>query len=395
MASSRMRGARTLIAFAMLGALMVASAACSDSPRPPAQPAPDPAPAPTPTPPSEVFTTGDGIRFGVELVATNLEIPWAMAFAPDGRLFVTERPGRVRILDLAARTSQLAVTLDGVFTQGEAGLLGLALDPAFATNGLVYLHYTAAVGGSAVNRLVRYREVNGQLGERALLFDGVPGATIHDGGRLRFGPDGLLYMTAGDAANQGLAQDLASYAGKILRLTRDGASAPGNAFGSPLYSYGHRNPQGLDWHPVSGDLWASEHGNTGNDEINVIDSGANYGWPVIQGNGSRPDMRTPIAFFNPAIAPSGASFYRGAQFPGFANDLFVAALRGTHLLRLRIDPASPRRIAGQERLLEGRYGRIRDVITGPDGFLYFATNNRDGRGSPVADDDRIARLVPR
>ena len=375
-------------------ALTVAVAACSDSPRAPTQP-PATDPTSSPTPPPDLFTTADGIRFGVELVATNLDVPWAMSFAPDGRLFVTERPGRVRILDLAARTSQLALTLDGVFTQGEAGVLGLALDPAFATNRLVYLHYTAAAGGGAVNQLVRYREVNGQLGERAVLLDGIPGATIHDGGRLRFGPDGLLYMTAGDAANQNLAQDLASYAGKILRLTRDGASAPGNAFGSPVYSYGHRNPQGLDWHPVSGDLWASEHGATGNDEVNVIDSGANYGWPVIQGTASRFDMRTPITFFNPAIAPSGTSFYRGAQFPGFANDLFVATLRGRHLLRLRIDPTSPRRIASQERLLEDRYGRIRDVVSGPDGFLYFATNNRDGRGAPTTDDDRIARLIPR
>ena len=388
-----MRGdtARTLIALTLLGALAVASAACSDPPRSPTQPSPGPEPAPS----AEVFTTSDGIRFGIEPIATNLEIPWAMAFAPDGRLFVTERPGRIRILDLSARSSQLALTLDGVFTQGEAGLLGLVLDPAFAANRLVYLYYTAAVGGGAVNRLVRYREVNGQLGERAVLFDGVPGATIHDGGRLRFGPDGLLYLTAGDAANQNLAQDPASYAGKILRLTRDGTTPAGNAFGSPVYTYGHRNPQGLDWHPASGDLWASEHGNTGNDEINVIESGANYGWPVIQGNGTRPDMRTPITFFNPAIAPSGASFYRGTQFPGFANNLFVATLRGTHLLRLRLDPAVPRRIASQERLLEGRYGRIRDVITGPDGYLYFATNNRDGRGSPITEDDRIARLVPR
>jgi glucose/arabinose dehydrogenase len=384
-----MRAARATVVLVIVGALTLATA-CSDDSRP------TPSPTPTPTPPAgDTFTTSDGVRFAVELVATNFEVPWAMAFAPDGRLFVTERPGRVRILDLAARSSQLALTLDDVFTQGEAGLLGLALDPGFATTRLVYLHYTAAAGGSAVNRLVRYREVAGQLGERAVLLDGIPGATIHDGGRLRFGPDGFLYVTAGDAANQNLAQDLASYAGKILRLTRDGTSPPGNAFASPVYTYGHRNPQGLDWHPVSGDLWASEHGPTGNDEINVIESGANYGWPVIQGNASRPDMRTPIAFFDPAIAPSGTSFYRGTPFPGFVNDLFVGTLRGTHLLRLRLDPSAPRRIVSQERLLDGRYGRIRDVISGPDGFLYFATNNRDGRGSPTADDDRIARLVPR
>ena len=380
------------VRFAAVLALTVATAACSDdSPLPPSAPT-------TPGPPAaatDVFTTSDGVRFGVELIATNLDIPWALAFAPDGRLFVTERAGRVHIFDLAARTTQLALTLDAVFAQGEAGLLGLALDPDFAANRLVYLHYTAVAGGGAVNRLVRYREVNGQLAERVVLLDGVPGATIHDGGRLRFGPDGLLYMTTGDAANENLAQDLASYAGKILRLNRDGSSPSGNAFASPVYSYGHRNPQGLDWHPVSGDLWASEHGSTGNDEINVIDRGANYGWPVIQGNAAQPDMRTPITFFNPAIAPSGASFYRGTRFPLFVNNLFVGALRGTHLLRLRIDPASPRRIASQERLLDARYGRIREVISGPDGYLYFATNNRDGRGSPSGDDDRIARLVPR
>jgi glucose/arabinose dehydrogenase len=382
---------RMAVLVAVAATLSVATAACSDDgPESPSAPSP-----PTSPPGTDVFTTSDGVRFGVETMATNLDVPWAMAFAPDGRLIVTERPGRVHIIDFAARTTQLALTLDGVFTQGEAGLLGLALDPDFATNRLVYLHYTANTGGGAVNRLVRYREVNGLLGERALLLDGVPGATIHDGGRLRFGPDGLLYMTTGDAAAQGLAQDLASYAGKILRLTRDGASPAGNPFGSPVYSYGHRNPQGLDWHPSSGDLWASEHGPTGNDEINVIDSGANYGWPVIQGSASQPDMRAPVTFFNPAVAPSGASFYRGTRFPLFANNLFVATLRGTHLLRLRIDPASPRRLLGQERLLESRYGRIRDVVSGPDGYLYFATNNRDGRGSPTAEDDRIARLVPR
>ena len=386
--------ARTAARFAIAGALLVTAAACSDSPRAPTQP-PSSTPSPAPSPGADVFTTNDGVRFGVEVMTTNLDVPWAMAFAPDGRLFVTERPGRVYILDLTARTTQLALTLDGVFAQGEAGLLGIALDPGFATNRLVYLHYTAATSGGAMNRLVRYREVDGQLGERAVLLDGVRGATIHDGGRLRFGPDGLLYLTTGDAANQGLAQDLSSYAGKILRLNRDGTSPPGNAFGSPVYSYGHRNPQGLDWHPVSGDLWASEHGATGNDEINVIDSGANYGWPVIQGNATRPDMRTPIAFFDPAIAPSGAAFDRGARIPQFANNLFVGTLRGTHLLRLRVDPASPRRIASQERLLEGRYGRLREVISGPDGYLYFATNNRDGRGTPASDDDRIARLVPR
>lgn len=370
---------------------VVETRACS--PPSPETPAP-PAPAPT-GPPSDIFTTTDGVRFTVETVVSNLEIPWSMAFAPDGRLFVTERPGRVRILDLGTRSSELALTLDDVYTQSEAGLLGLALDPQFSQNRLVYLYQSARLaGGGAVNRVVRYREAGSRLAERVVLLDNIPAAPIHDGGRVRFGPDGLLYITTGDAANTSLAQDLASPAGKILRINRDGTTPRDNPFGSPMYSYGHRNPQGLDWHPVTGDLWASEHGASGNDEVNVIDAGANYGWPRIEGSQAMAGMRTPITFYNPAIAPSGASFYRGERFPQFANNLFIGALRGTHLLRLVLDSSPPRRIVSQERLLEGRFGRIRDVVAGPDGYVYFCTNNRDGRGSPTSTDDRILRLVP-
>jgi glucose/arabinose dehydrogenase len=358
----------------------------ADAPSPSPAPA-TPAPTAPTTPPGEVFTTTDGVRFSVEPVATNLEIPWSMAFAPDGRLFVTERPGRVRIVDLASRTSELALTIDDVYTQGEAGLLGVALDPQFAQTRLVYLYYSARVGAGASNRVVRYRESGSRLAERAVLLDGVPAAQIHDGGRIRFGPDGLLYITVGDAANTSLPQDLGSLAGKILRINRDGTTPRDNPFGSPVYSYGHRNPQGLDWHPVTGQLWAVEHGNVGNDEVNAIDAEVNYGWQAMAG------MRTPLTFYNPAIAPSGTSFYRGALFPRFVNNVFVGTLRGTHLLRLIPDAAAPR-IASQEVLLNGRFGRLRDAVSGPDGYLYLATNNRDGRGSPVATDDRILRIVP-
>ena len=368
----------------------------ADTPAPAPNPVPSPSPAPSPSPPAapvgEVFTTQDGIRFRVETVVQSLEIPWAMAFAPDGRLFVTERPGRVRILNLASSTSDLALTIADVFAQDEAGLLGLALDPQFEQNRWVYLYYTAALTtGGRVNRVVRYREVNARLVERVVLLDNVPAGQFHDGGRVRFGPDGLLYVTTGDAGNGLLAQDLASYAGKLLRLNRDGTTPRDNPFASPVYSSGHRNPQGLDWHPSTGDLWASEHGQTGNDEINVIRGGANYGWPRIEGTGTLPGMESPIAFYNPAIAPSGASFYRGDRFPGFSNNLFVGTLRGSHLLRLRVDG---RRIVSEERLLDGRLGRIRDVVSGPDGYLYLCTNNRDGRGNPATTDDRILRLVP-
>jgi glucose/arabinose dehydrogenase len=340
---------------------------------------------------SQVFTARDGGRFRVDTVMSDLEIPWSLAFAPDGRLFVTERPGRVRILNLATFISEVALTLDGVFAQGEAGLLGLALDPNFAQNRFVYVYYSAATGGGAVNRIERYREVGGRLGERAVILDGIPAATIHDGGRLKFGPDGLLYATAGDASNTAFSQEVSSLAGKFLRITSAGASAAGNRFSSPVYTFGHRNPQGFDWHPATGDLWASEHGASGNDEINVIQSGANYGWPVIQASATVPGMEAPIVFYSSAIAPSGMAFYRGQQIPQFANNLFVATLRGTHLLRLTIDG---RRVVTQERLLDGTFGRLRDVVSGPDGHLYFTTNNRDGRGNPMAGDDKVLRIVP-
>ena len=300
----------------------------------------------------------------------------------------------MRIFDLSTSTSELALTLDDVSRQGEAGLLGLALAPDFAASRHVYLYYTAVTGNSTVNRIVRYREVGGRLGERAVLLDGIPAGTIHDGGRLRFGPDGLLYATAGDAANSALAQDQASLAGKFLRLERDGTTPRSNPFGSPIFSWGHRNPQGFDWHPSTREIWATEHGNSGNDEINVIRIGVNYGWPTIEGAQTFPNMEPPVTSFSPSIAPSGAAFYQGTRFPSFVGNLFAATLRGTHLLRLVVD-APARRITRQERLLDGTFGRLRDVSSGRTACIYISTNNRDGRGSPVAADDRIIRLVQR
>ena len=372
---------------------LVCQLASCGSPSPPAGP-PSGSPPPANTPPIETFTTADGVRVGVQVVATGLEIPWALAFAPDGRLFVTERPGRVRIVQNGTLLQEPALTISDVFTRDESGILGLALHPSFASNRLVYLVYTAAGGAGPVARLVRYRELANVLGEPAVLLDDVHAANIHNGSRVRFGPDGALYLTFGDAAAPSVAQDLGVVNGKILRLSDDGTTPPDNPFRSPVWSWGHRNPQGLDWHPGTGDLFETEHGATGNDEINVIDRGRNYGWPIIEGDESRPDMQTPIAFFTPSVAPSGASFYRGAVFPAFRNDLFVATLRGQALLRVRLDPAMPRRVQSIERLLENRFGRLRDVVSGPDGFVYIATNNRDGRGAPASDDDRILRLVP-
>lgn len=388
-----MRAQAVAVALACL--LTACGSSSPPSTPPPSNPTPTPNPPPGGPEPIETFTTGDGVRVGVQVLATRLVIPWALAFAPDGRLFITERPGRVRIFQDGSLVPQPALTLTDVITTGESGVLGLALHPSFASNRLVYLVYTAAGEDGAVGRLVRFREVAGTLGEAAVLLDDVPAANIHNGSRVRFGPDGRLYLSFGDAAAPSRAQDLASLNGKILRLADDGTTPGDNPFNSPVWSWGHRNPQGFDWHPATGDMFETEHGQTGNDEINAIDRGRNYGWPDIEGSETRSGMETPLRFFSPSVAPSGASFYRGAAFPAFRNDLFVATLRGEALLRVRLDAANPRRVVSVERLLEHRFGRLRDVVSGPDGFLYVVTNNRDGRGTPTADDDRLLRLVPR
>lgn len=371
----------------------LAGAACGD----------DRSPEPPETPPSsEVFTAADGTRYAVEVVYRNLEVPWSMAFAPDGRLFITERPGRVRIAQNGALLPQPALVVGDVAATGEAGVMGLALHPNFSSNQFVYLAYTARLAGGSgmVNRVVRFREVGNQLGEPMVIVDNIGAANIHDGGRIKFGPDGKLYLTMGDAASPPLSQDLASLNGKILRMNDDGSLPADNPFpGSFVYSLGHRNPQGIDWQPGTNELWGTEHGATGNDELNRLLPGRNYGWPAIEANRTQAGMETPVLFYNPAIAPSGFAFYAplgagtGLAIAGFRNNAFFGALGGTHVHRVVFNPGDPRTVSSEERLLEGRFGRIRDVVAGPDGAIYFCTNNRDGRGSPTGDDDRVIRII--
>ena len=273
-------------------------------------------PPPTQTDPwvnapiTETITTSDGVRLGVQVLLTNVQIPWALAFAPDGRLFFTERPGRVRVVQNGMLLAQPALSLTDTVGGGEGGVLGFAFHPAFAQNRFVYLAYTRTLPtGGAANRVMRYRESNNTLTEGVVLLDDVQAGGGHNGARVRFGPDGKLYVTFGDANVPNYAQTLSVYAGKILRMNDDGSTPSDNPFGSPVWTWGHRHPQGIDWHPVTGDMWATEHGQTGNDELNLIVRGQNYGWPVIEAAETRPDMITPVLFYGfPAIAPSGLSF---------------------------------------------------------------------------------------
>ena len=333
----------------------------------------------------------------MEVVASGLQVPWSLTFAPDGRLFFTERTGAVRVIQNGQLLPEPWAVLPAA-RLGEGGLLGLALDPQFATNGFVYLYYTYRDSqGEAWNRLSRLVERDGKGTEETVLLDRIPASGIHNGGRVKFGPDGKLYVTTGDAADRSLAQSLDSLAGKILRLNPDGSIPLDNPFpGSPVYSYGHRNPQGLAWHPVTGKLYATEHGPSAHDEVNILEPGNNYGWPNLSGQGGAPQFRDPIIESGGSTwAPSGATFYTGGRLlPDWQGSLFYAALRGSHLHRLALGGPDFSQVQESEELFDGEFGRLRDVVQGPDGLLYFSTSNRDGRGSPQSADDRILRIVP-
>ncbi|MXZ71308.1 MAG: hypothetical protein F4Z04_07360 [Acidobacteria bacterium] len=340
------------------------------------------------------FAALDGTRFRTKTVVSGLEVPTGLAFAPDGRLFVAELPGRVRVVKEGRLVRQPALTLGEALATGDEFLLGITLDPEFERNHLVYL-LQARVGPNAspVARIVRYREMENTLAEAAILLDDLPLAALDGGGALRFGPDGLLYVALGDA-DSGAAQDMASYGGKILRLRPDGTTPRDNPRASPVYSMGHRDPRGLAWHPVTGALWVAEPGRPGTTELNRVEAGGNYGWPGGVDEAMLPGMRRPDLLVSESMVVGGAAFYAGSEMGGFQHDLFLAALDGAHLLRVLFDRADPDRIVGTERLLKGEFGRLRDVVAGPDGELVIATGNRDGRGEPRHGDDRIVRLLP-
>ena len=333
----------------------------------------------------------------VETIAENLEVPWAIAFAPDGRIFVTERGGSLRVIENGQLNPEPIKNINVGIVEG--GLLGITLDPNFEQNHYMYLYYTYTDFLSTYNKVLRYTENNNILSDELILLDKIPGGLIHDGGRLKFGPDGKLYITTGEAGNPDLAQDLNSLGGKILRINSDGTIPNDNPFeNSPVFSYGHRNPQGLDWDPITGILVISEHGPSGergfaHDEINVIESGKNYGWPKIVGDGNEPDYVDPILHTGSETwAPSGASFYNSDKISEFSGKYFVATLRGNHLRMLDLD-LNENRVISSEALFENQFGRLRDAVVGPDGYLYLLTSNRDGRGTPVENDDRILRIV--
>lgn len=345
----------------------------------------------------------EGGGFRVEPWIEGLEIPWSLVFLPDGRALVSERPGIVRLISAGRLMKQPYAVLEVAHT-GEGGLMGIAVHPAFPGEPYIYAMHTYREGGSLYNRVVRLKH----LGERGeldkVVIDRIPGGRFHNGGRIAFGPDGMLYVTTGEIFSADLAQDLRSLGGKILRIKPDGGVPDDNPIpGSAVYSYGHRNPQGLAWQPGAGRLYASEHGPSGefgrfaHDEINLIVKGGNYGWPKVIGAAGKEGFLDPVVVWKETTPPSGMTFVTGDLLKGLKGSLFVATLRSEALVRIVLGEGG--RAVRIERWFSdrqgsGKYGRIRDVVEGPDGALYFLTNNRDGRGKPLAGDDRIYRILP-
>ena len=331
--------------------------------------------------------------FRVVRVAAGLANPWSIAFLPDGDALVSERPGALLRLDVETGAVRDLDGVPRVAAVGQGGLLDVELHPQFADNRLVYLSYAAGRSGSYATSIARGRLTDSGLEDVEVLFtmNRPSGARLHFGSRLSFGADGMLYATFGERGDRHRAQDPADHAGTIIRLRDDGTVPDDNPFaaggGAPeVYSFGHRNPQGMAVHPVTGRVWSHEHGPQGGDEINVIEAGVNYGWPVITygreyrsgapiGVGTAaPGMAQPVLHWTPSIAPSGMTFYDGDRFPGWRGDLFAGALAGRHLRRVQLDGE---RAVAEEVLLQGRVGRVRDVKQGPDGMLWLLEDARN------------------
>ena len=334
--------------------------------------------------------------FRLATLLTGLENPWSLAFLPDGRMLITERAGRMRLVGQDYRLDPKAIDgLPELVLEGQGGLFDVVLHPQYAQNGWVYWAYNAPGPGGWGTALARGKLQGHRMTDVQVLFSMRPKtrSSYHFGGRIVFDQAGLLYLTLGDRGDKDRAQKLDDHAGSVIRLHDDGRVPANNPFVSKAgtlaekWTLGNRNIQGAALHPKSGELWTHEHGPQGGDEVNVMRSGLNYGWPIIThgvnyglgtkiGEGqTKPGMVQPLQVWVPSIAPSGMAFVSGSQFPHWQGNLLVGALRGQMLVRLILDGE---KVLGEERLLQGRIGRVRDVRMGPDGLIYLLTDEAQG-----------------
>jgi len=328
----------------------------------------------------EKIDQGINVENSYEIVFENLKIPWSIVFLDDDKILVTERPGSIKIFSLSSKSLVREFQIKEVKHVGEGGLLGAAIHPK---DNFIYFYYTTEKNGSLINRVERYRLVSYELIKDRIIVDDIPAGNFHNGGRIKFGPDGYLYITTGDAGNSENSQNINSLAGKILRVKDDGHIPEDNPFGNLVYAYGIRNSQGIDW-DSDGNLWSIDHGRsgiqTGLDEINLIEKGKNYGWPIIEGDETREGMEKPIIHSGPDItwAPADLVYYNGS--------LFFTGLRGQGLYQYNIKNKTIK-----VHFFE-KFGRLRALTLGPDGYFYFSTSNLDGRGYPKDGDDKIIRV---
>ncbi|MFW5853122.1 MAG: PQQ-dependent sugar dehydrogenase [Patescibacteria group bacterium] len=330
----------------------------------------------------------------IEIVAENLEIPWEIKFLPNGEMLVTERRGSLKLISTDGSITSIE-GLPQIEAIGEGGLLGMALSPNFIEDNLLYLYFTYRHDGQIYNRVSAFEfdQTENRLEKEKIIINNIAGGLTHNGGRLAFGPDGFLWLTTGDAGQPNLAQDIQATAGKILKIKADGSIPEDNPWtGLPVYSAGHRNPQGLAWQPETGSLFITEHGSQAHDEINKIISGGNYGWPMVTRCLSEDKRLTNPVWCSQTEtwAPAGIVFY-----PQLDNEkgkaLIYTGLRGQALYILWLDEED--RVVDNLKLLEGEFGRLRAITVGPDGYLYVSTSNRDGRGQIREGDDKIIKLI--